>query len=58
MAAITALGNETTPPDLSTAEYYLDMAKAATPNAQQIYDAIILTKSWICMPELVKAVQK
>lgn len=58
MAAITALGNETTPPDLSTAEYYLDMAKAATPNAQQIYDAIVLTKSWICMPELVKAVQK
>ena len=58
MAAISALGNEETAPDMGAAEYYLDMAKAATPNAQQIYDAIVLTKSWICMPELVKAIQK
>lgn len=58
MAAISALGNKSAKADPRTAEYYLDLARRSSPSeekAQQIYDAIILTKDWVALPDLVNA---
>ncbi len=52
MAAITALGNEATPPDSLRARIYLDMAKEEDPEAQAVYDAIIATGQWRFLPAL------
>ncbi len=53
MAAITALGNESTPPDPARARIYLDMAKSeGDANAQDIYDNILATKGWRFLPLL------
>ncbi len=52
MAAITALGNESTPGDAFRARVYLDMAREEDPEAQAVYDAIIADKGWRFLPAL------
>ncbi len=53
MAAITALGNESTEPDATRARIYLDMAKAGgDTSAQAIYEAILATRGWRFFPLL------
>ncbi len=56
MAALTALGNEGTPPDAFRARVYLDMAKAECGGkAQALYDEILAGKGWRALPMLWSA---
>lgn len=58
-AAISRLGNAGTAADDSMSEYYMENAlqDASDRDAvQKVYDAIIVSKSWYCMPVLEKFV--
>lgn len=55
MAALTALGNSHTPPDLRQAGFYLKMAvEAGDTQARQVYDSILHEGGWRFMPALFR----